>query len=90
LAWSSDVQHHDGDDVWRAIETMQKYGLPVEHQGKFLGASARRVYKVQTPPKFVRERTRTATRLPWRDRVNLSTKQQNRFGGTNGSRNARI
>ena len=24
LAWSSDVYHHDGDDAWRAIETMQK------------------------------------------------------------------
>ena len=22
LCWSSDVYHHDGDDVWRAIETM--------------------------------------------------------------------
>src|ERR1700756_3452073 len=24
LCWSSDVYHHDGDDAWRAIETMQK------------------------------------------------------------------
>ena len=28
LCWSSDVYHHDGDDAWRAIETMQKYNLP--------------------------------------------------------------
>ena len=49
LAWSSDVYHHDGDDAWRAIETMQKYGLPVEDQAKFLGGNARRLYKVQAP-----------------------------------------
>ena len=49
LCWSSDVYHHDGDDAWRAIETMQKYGLPNEDQAKFLGANARRLYKVQAP-----------------------------------------
>ena len=27
-AWSSDVYHHDGDDAWRAIETMQSTGCP--------------------------------------------------------------
>jgi len=56
LAWSSDVYHHDGDDVWRAIETMQKYGLPKEHQAKFLGGNARRLYKVQAPAKIIRDR----------------------------------
>ena len=25
LIWSSDVYHHDGDDAWRAMETMQRY-----------------------------------------------------------------
>src|SRR5262249_27733476 len=35
LCWSSDVYHHDGDDAWRAIETMQKYRLPKEDQAKF-------------------------------------------------------
>ena len=45
LCWSSDVYHHDGDDAWRAIETMQKYDLPKEDQAKFLGANARRLYK---------------------------------------------
>src|SRR5215218_5467043 len=34
LCWSSDVYHHDGDDAWRAIETMQKYNLPKEDQAK--------------------------------------------------------
>src|SRR6204780_3337993 len=53
LAWSSDVYHHDGDDAWRAIETLHKYELPVEHQAKFLGANARRLYKVQAPAKII-------------------------------------
>ena len=34
LCWSSDVYHHDGDDAWRAIETMQKYGLPEDGSGQ--------------------------------------------------------
>src|SRR6516165_9660894 len=38
---------HDGDDVWRAM--MQKHRLPKEDQAKFLGANARRLYKVQAP-----------------------------------------
>ena len=37
LAWSSDVYYHGGDDVWRAIETMQKYRVPVpEGRRKYL------------------------------------------------------
>ena len=56
LAWSSDVYHHDGDDVWRAIETMQKYGWWKKHQAKFLGGNARRLYKVQAPAKIIRDR----------------------------------
>ena len=27
--------YHDGDDVWRAIDTMQNYSLPKEDQAKF-------------------------------------------------------
>ena len=65
LAWSSDVYHHDGDDVWRAIETMQKYGLPVEHQAKFLGGNARRLYKVQAPRNIIRERVTEIERPDW-------------------------
>ena len=57
LAWSSDVYHHDGDDAWRAIETMQKHGLPVEDQAKFLGANARRLYKAQAPARIIRDRS---------------------------------
>ena len=65
LAWSSDVYHHDGDDAWRAIETMQKYDLPVEDQAKFLGGNARRLYKVQAPAKIIRDRVTEIERPDW-------------------------
>ena len=65
LCWSSDVYHHDGDDAWRAIETMQKYGLPKEDQAKFLGANARRLYKVQAPANIIRERVTEIERPDW-------------------------
>jgi predicted TIM-barrel fold metal-dependent hydrolase len=65
LCWSSDVYHHDGDDAWRAIETMQKYNLPKENQAKFLGANARRLYKVQAPAKIIRDRVTEIERPDW-------------------------
>jgi uncharacterized protein len=65
LCWSSDVYHHDGDDAWRAIETMQKHGLPKEDQAKFLGANARRLYKVQAPANIIRERVTEIERPDW-------------------------
>ena len=65
LAWSSDVYHHDGDDAWRAIETMGKYKLPVEDQAKFLGGNARRLYKVQAPAKIIRDRGTEIERPDW-------------------------
>src|SRR6266849_7890057 len=65
LAWSSDVYHHDGDDAWRAIETMQQYGLPVADQAKFLGANARRLYKVQSPKNIIRDRVTEIQRPDW-------------------------
>jgi predicted TIM-barrel fold metal-dependent hydrolase len=65
LCWSSDVYHHDGDDAWRAIETMQKYDLPAEQQAKFLGGNARRLYKVQAPRTTIRERVTEIERPDW-------------------------
>ena len=65
LAWSSDVYHHDGDDAWRAIETMQAHRLPVEHQMKFLGANARRLYNVAAPRTIIRERVCEIERPDW-------------------------
>ena len=59
LIWSSDVYHHDGDDAWRAMETMQKYDLPVEDQAKFLGGNARRLYQHRP-----RRRSSSATGSP--------------------------
>jgi len=65
LCWSSDVYHHDGDDAWRAIETMQQHGLPKEDQAKFLGANARRLYKVQAPATIIRGRVTEIERPDW-------------------------
>jgi hypothetical protein len=65
LIWSSDVYHHDGDDAWRAMETMQKYNLPRENQSKFLGANARRLYRIDPPKKIVRERVTEIERPNW-------------------------
>jgi predicted TIM-barrel fold metal-dependent hydrolase len=65
LCWSSDVYHHDGDDAWRAIETMQKYDLSKQNQAKFLGGNARRLYKVQVPTNIIRERVTEITRPDW-------------------------
>jgi predicted TIM-barrel fold metal-dependent hydrolase len=65
LAWSSDVYHHDGDDAWRAIETMRKCELPDRYQAKFLGDNARRLYKIDAPRKFIRQRVTEIERPDW-------------------------
>jgi predicted TIM-barrel fold metal-dependent hydrolase len=65
LAWSSDVYHHDGDDAWRAIETMRKCELPESYQDKFLGDNARRLYKIDRPKSFIRDRVTEIERPDW-------------------------
>jgi uncharacterized protein len=65
LAWSSDVYHHDGDDAWRAIETMRKCELPESYQDKFLGDNARRLYKIDRPKAFIRDRVTEIERPGW-------------------------
>jgi predicted TIM-barrel fold metal-dependent hydrolase len=65
LIWSSDVYHHDGDDAWRAMETMQKFDLPVDIMTKFLGGNARRLYRVDPPKKIIRERGTEIERPNW-------------------------
>ncbi len=65
LAWSSDVYHHDGDDVWRAIETMRGAELPESYQAKFLGGNARKLYKIDAPKKFIRDRVTQIERPEW-------------------------
>ncbi|MSP03798.1 MAG: amidohydrolase [Acetobacteraceae bacterium] len=65
LIWSSDVYHHDGDDAWRAMQTMQKYNLPAADQAKFLGGNARRLYNVQAPSSFIRDRVTQIERPDW-------------------------
>jgi predicted TIM-barrel fold metal-dependent hydrolase len=65
LAWSSDVYHHDGDDAWRAIETMRQCELPESYQAKFLGDNARRLYHIDPPKKFIRDRVTEIERPEW-------------------------
>ena len=65
LAWSSDVYHHDGDDAWRAIEMMRECNLPDSHQTKFLGENARKLYNIETPQTFIRERVTEIERPDW-------------------------
>jgi len=65
LAWSSDVYHHDGDDAWRAIETMQKCNLLESCQEKFLGGNARQMYNIKPPKTFIRERVTEIQRPEW-------------------------
>ena len=65
LAWSSDVYHHDGDDVWRAMETMQECDLSKAHQAKFLGGNARELYRIEAPTTFIRDRVTEIERPDW-------------------------
>lgn len=64
-AWSSDVYHHDGDDAWRAMETMRKCELPIADQAKMLGANARRLYNIDEPKMIIRERVTEIERPEW-------------------------
>jgi len=65
LAWSSDVYHHDGDDVWRALETMRGCDLPERYQEKFLGANARALYGIDPPKRFITDRVTEIERPDW-------------------------
>ena len=65
LAWSSDVYHHDGDDAWRALETMRACDLPESCQNKFLGDNARKLYNIEAPKAFIRERVTEIERPDW-------------------------
>jgi hypothetical protein len=65
LAWSSDVYHHDGDDAWRAIETMRKCELPERYQAKFLGGNARKMYRIDPPKSFIGDRVTEIQRPDW-------------------------
>jgi predicted TIM-barrel fold metal-dependent hydrolase len=65
LAWSSDVYHHDGDDAWRAIETMRKGELPEPYQAKFLGGNARKMYRIDPPKSFIGDRVTEIERPDW-------------------------
>jgi hypothetical protein len=79
LAWSSDVYHHDGDDAWRALETMKGCDLPERYQAKFLGGNARELYGIDPPESFLTERVTEIERPDWwpsRDEVERSMKAE--------------
>jgi hypothetical protein len=44
---------------------MQKHNLPREDQAKFLGANARRLYKVQAPATIILDRVTEIERPDW-------------------------
>ncbi|MGB5097608.1 MAG: hypothetical protein WBN82_06855 [Porticoccaceae bacterium] len=65
FTWSSDVYHHDGDDVWRALDTMRGCGLSAERQAKFLGGNARRRDNIPAPKQFIRDCVTRIERPDW-------------------------
>jgi len=64
--WSSDYPHHDAEDVWEALELMERYKVPAAVQRKLLGENARRLYGIE-PALVVKERIRghEPAKLPW-------------------------
>ena len=63
--WASDIYHHDGDDAWKAIETMREVEATVEVQVKMLGGNARRMYNIKPPKNIIRERVTEIERPDW-------------------------
>ena len=45
--WSSDMPHLDAEDVWEAIDNMNKWQVPQAVQEKLLGGNARRLYGIE-------------------------------------------
>jgi predicted TIM-barrel fold metal-dependent hydrolase len=64
--WSSDYPHHDAEDVWEALELMERHGVPTAVRRKLLGENARRLYGIE-PVLVVTERVREhePAKLPW-------------------------
>jgi predicted TIM-barrel fold metal-dependent hydrolase len=62
--WSSDLYHHDGADLWVALDKMQTAGVPKDVQEKLLGGNARRMYGIE-PKLFVTEAPPPPSRPEW-------------------------
>jgi hypothetical protein len=64
--WSSDYPHHDAEDVWEALELMERYQVPPAVRKKLLGENARRLYGI-APALLVTERIGEyePAKLPW-------------------------
>ena len=44
---------------------MRKCELPENYQAKFLGGNARKLYKIETPARFIRDRVTEIERPEW-------------------------
>ena len=64
--WSSDYPHHDAEDVWEALELMERHQVPPAVRKKLLGENARRLYGIE-PALVVTERVGEyePAKLPW-------------------------
>jgi uncharacterized protein len=64
--WSSDYPHHDAEDVWEALDLMEKYKVPAAVQKKMLGENARRLYGIE-PVMAIKQRIEQYEPeiLPW-------------------------
>ena len=64
--WSSDYPHHDAEDVWEALELMDRHQVPPAVRKKLLGENARRLYGIE-PTLVVTERIGEyePAKLPW-------------------------
>ena len=64
--WSSDYPHHDAEDVWEALELMERHQVPPAVRKKLLGENARRLYGIE-PVMAVEERIEKydPAILPW-------------------------
>ncbi|MEE9284370.1 MAG: hypothetical protein V3V35_01440, partial [Dehalococcoidia bacterium] len=62
--WASDVYHHDGADVWSAMQAMDDAEVPEETQTKLLGGNAYRMYGIE-PKTYVTEQLPLPSRPDW-------------------------
>jgi predicted TIM-barrel fold metal-dependent hydrolase len=64
--WSSDYPHHDAEDVWEALELMERHKVPPAVRQKLLGENARRLYGIE-PTLVVTDRIGEyePAKLPW-------------------------
>ncbi|MBI3744351.1 MAG: amidohydrolase family protein [Chloroflexi bacterium] len=62
--WASDAYHHDGSDAWEAIREMREAGVPLDVEQKFMGANARRMYRIE-PKMYTKSQPAPIERPAW-------------------------